>query len=114
MLAFIALPAAARQVELVVRGIRYNEGRILVTAGSDALAEPLYAAVEARAGSVSVQLDLPDDAPSDIRLFHDRDGDMIMRTDDTGSPLDGVAVVRYNPAKGKTRISVSLYYAECR
>ncbi len=112
MLMFTALSVAAHEVTLTVKGIRSNEGQILVMAESESLDRPLYVSTAACEGTVSLTLDLPDDKPCDIRLFHDSDGDFKMRTDANGAPLDGVAVVRYNPAKGKTQIAVSLYYAE--
>lgn len=112
MLIFTVLSVAAREVTLTVKGIRSNEGQILVMVDSESLDRPLYVSAAACSGSVCLTLDLPDDNPCDIRLFHDVDGDFKMRTDAKGAPLDGVAVVRYNPAKGKTQIAVSLYYAE--
>ncbi|MDE6140335.1 MAG: DUF2141 domain-containing protein [Alistipes sp.] len=112
MLTFIALSASAHKVTLTVKGIRNDEGQILVMVDSKSFSEPLYAAAAARKGSIEITLDLPEDQPCDIRLFHDHDSDFKMRTDKRGAPRDGAAVTRYNPAKGKSRIAVSLYYAE--
>lgn len=112
MLTLIALTASAAEVALTVKGIRSRSGQILVMVSSESLDEPIYAAAAVCGERAEIRLDLPDDKPSDIRVFHDHDGDFKMRTGSNGAPLDGVAVTRYNPAKGKTAISVSLYYAE--
>lgn len=112
MLTLTASAAAAHEVTLTIKGIRSDEGQILVMVESPSLDRPLYASMAAHKGSVSLTLDLPDEGCCDIKAFHDHDGDFKMRTDDKGAPLDGVAVVRYNPAKGKRSIAVSLYYAE--
>lgn len=112
ILMFTALSAAAREVTLTVKGIRSDEGQILVMVESESSDAPSYASTKACRGKVCLTLSLPDDTPCDIKLFHDGDGDFKMRTDAHGAPIDGVAVVRYNPTKGKTHIDVSLYYAE--
>lgn len=101
---------AQKTITVEVKGIRSNQGNILVMAKSDGSDQPAFGMAKAQKGTVSIVLNAIEGEKADVSIFHDENSNRQLDKDATGKPAEGCAVKSVSLKEEHTQCKVSLYY----
>lgn len=106
-----ATAEAQSNITLKVKGVRSDNGMIMVMGETGKENPPVYAMVKAQKGDVTVELSNVKGEKVNISLFHDENGDSQLERNAFGQPTEGYALKTVKLEEGKeAACEMTVYY----
>ena len=105
------IATSKEEITLNIKGIKNNDGNILVMASSKSLENPIMKLEKATKDGVEIKIVIPDNVEElGLSIMHDENSNYKMDTTEQGVPMEGYALKKININEDSSEYTIRLTY----